>query len=239
MNCQRCMVCLRTAVALSADRKSLFIRLNPAARWHDGAPITTRDVRFSYDALASFSTSTIFSKPYLDSWIESFEVINDRELVIRHRDVFTQSNLLAMTTFPVKPAHYYAGGGDPYGSLARGTTWQRAVSDYRLHDRDHVQYERVKDYWARDLPVNRGRHNFDRIRYDLYRDATVAREAFRKGLFDLYLERDVRYWYAANEIPALQSGRLLKDTRQVRQNHWAAVVAGIQYRTQRGCVTPE
>ena len=66
---------------------------------------------FSYDALASFSP---VSKPYLDSWIESFEVINDRELVIRHRDVFTHSNLLAMTTFPVKPAHYYADRDDPY-----------------------------------------------------------------------------------------------------------------------------
>ena len=104
---------LADGVALSADQKSLFIRLNRLARWHDGVPVTARDVRFSYDALASFSTSAI-SKPYLDSWIESFEVINDRELVIRHSEVFTQSNLLAMTTFPVKPAHYYAGGGDPY-----------------------------------------------------------------------------------------------------------------------------
>ena len=215
---------LADGIALSADLKSLFIRLNPEARWHDGAPITTRDVRFSYDALASFTTGAI-SKAYLDSWIESFEVINDRELVIRHRDVFTHFNLLAMTTFPVKPAHYYAGRGDPYEislevPLGNGP--------YRItgYNRDHVQYERVKDYWAGDLPVNRGRHNFDRIRYEVYRDATVAREAFRKGLFDLYVERDVRYWHAANDIPALQSGRLLKDTRQVARiigQQWSLV----------------
>lgn len=216
---------LADGIALSADRKSLFIRLNPAARWHDGVPITTRDVHFSYHALASFATSSIFSRAYLDSWIESFEVINDRELVIRHRDVFTHSNLLAMTTFPVKPAHYYAGRGDPYEislevPLGNGP--------YRIagYSRDHVEYERVKDYWARDLPVNRGRHNFDRIRYDVYRDATVAREAFRKGLFDLYVERDVRYWHAANDIPALQSGRILRDTRQVARiigQQWSLV----------------
>ena len=216
---------LADGIALSADRKSLFIRLNPAARWHDGVPITTRDVQFSYDALASFATSSIFSKAYLDSWIESFEVINDRELVIRHREVFTHSNLLAMTTFPVKPAHYYADRGDPY---AISLEVPLGNGPYRItgHDRDHVQYERVKDYWARDLPVNRGRHNFDRIRYDVYRDATVAREAFRKGLFDLYVERDVRYWHAANDIPALQSGRLLKETRQVARiigQQWSLV----------------
>ncbi|MDE0052810.1 MAG: extracellular solute-binding protein, partial [Gammaproteobacteria bacterium] len=216
---------LADGIALSADRKSLFIRLNPAARWHDGVPITTRDVHFSYHALASFATSSIFSRAYLDSWIESFEVINDSELVIRHRDVFTHSNLLAMTTFPVKPAHYYADRGDPYEislEVPLGNGPYRITS----HDRDHVEYERVKDYWARDLPVNRGRHNFDRIRYDVYRDATVAREAFRKGLFDLYVERDVRYWHAANDIPALQSGRLLRDTRRVARiigQQWSLV----------------
>ena len=75
--------------------------------------------------------------------------------------------------------------------------------------------ERVDDYWARDLPVNRGRYNFDTIRYDVYRDATVAREAFRKGLFDLFLETDIRYWHASYDIPAVKEGRLLKDTRIV------------------------
>ena len=213
---------LADGIALSADQKSLFIRLNSLARWHDGVPVTTRDVLFSYDALASFSPT---SRVYLDSWIESFEVINDRELKIRHSEVFTQSNLLAMTTFPVKPAHYYADGDDPFEislevPLGNGP--------YRItgYDRDHVQYERVEDYWARDLPVNRGRYNFDRIRYDVYLDATVAREAFRKGLFDLYVERDARYWYAANDIPVLQSAPLLKDTRQVARiigQQWSLV----------------
>ena len=52
------------------------------------------------------------------------------------------------------------------------------VADF---DRDFVRYERVEDYWGRDIPVNRGRYNFDVIQYDVYRDATVAREAIRKG----------------------------------------------------------
>ena len=213
---------LAEGIALSADQKSLFIRLNRLARWHDGVPVTTRDVLFSYDALASFSPT---SRLYLDSWIESLEVINDRELVIHHREVFTQSNLLAMTTFPVKPAHYYADGDDPFEislevPLGNGP--------YRItgYDRYYVQYERVEDYWARDLPVNRGRYNFDRIRYDVYLDATVAREAFRKGLFDLYVERDARYWYSPNDTPVLQSARLLKDTRQVARiigQQWSLV----------------
>lgn len=197
-------------VALSEDRKSLYIRLHEAARWHDGVPITTRDVRFSYDAMEATSLA---GKVYLRSWVESFEVVNDRELVIRHRDVFTHSNLLALTTFPVRPAHYYA-DRDP----GQVTLEPPLVSGpYRIaeFDRNHVTYERVPDYWARDLPVNRGRHNFDTIRYDVYRDATVAREAFRKGLLDLFFETDLRYWETAYDTSAPNAGRLRKDTRRV------------------------
>lgn len=202
-------------VALSEDRKSLYIRLHEAARWHDGVPITTGDVAFSYEVMDATSMA---GKVYLRSWVESFEVVNDRELVIRHHDVFTHSNLLALSTFPVRPAHYYA-DRDP----GQVTLEPPLVSGpYRIaeFDRNHVTYERVPDYWARDLPVNRGRHNFDTIRYDVYRDATVAREAFRKGLLDLFFETDARYWNTAYDTPSPNAGRLherqlLRDTRQV------------------------
>ncbi|MCY3623311.1 MAG: extracellular solute-binding protein [Gammaproteobacteria bacterium] len=197
-------------VALSEDRKSLYLRLHEAARWHDGVPVTTRDVSFSYDVMEDTSLA---GKVYLRSWIESFEVVNDRELVIHHRDVFTHSNLLALTTFPMRPAHYYA-DRDP----GQVTLEPPLVSGpYRIAEfsRNYVAYERVPDYWARDLPVNLGRHNFDAIRYDVYRDATVAREAFRKGLLDIFFETDVRYWHTAYDTPAQNAPRLLRDTRRV------------------------
>ena len=201
---------LADGVALSVDRKSLFIRLHEKARWHDGVPITTSDVRYSYDVMGATSLG---GEIYLQSWIESLEILNARELVIHHRDVFTHANLLAFTTFPVRPAHYYA-DRDP----GKVTLQPPLVSGpYRVaeFDRNHVTYERVHDYWARDLPVNRGRHNFDTIRYDVYRDATVAREAFRKGLLDVLWETDVRYWHSSYDIPAVNAGRILKDTRRV------------------------
>ena len=203
---------LADGIALSADRKSLFIRLHEKARWHDGVPITTRDVRFSYDVMGKTSLA---GAVYLQSWIESLEIINVRELVIHHRDVFTHSNLLALTTFPLRPAHYYA-DRDP----GETTLEPPLVSGpYRIagFDRNHVVYERVDNYWGRDLPVNRGRLNLDTIRYDVYRDATVAREAFRKGLFDLFLETEIRHWVDSYDIPALEAGRLLRDTRSVRR----------------------
>ena len=203
---------LADGVALSADRKSLFIRLHERARWHDGMPITTSDVRFSWDVMGKTSLA---GRVYLQSWIASLEIINARELVIHHKDVFTHSNLLALTTFPLRPAHYYA-DRDP-----GETTLEPPIvsGPYRIakFDRNHVIYERVDDYWARDLPVNRGRHNFDTIRYDVYRDATVAREAFRKGLFDIFWETDIRYWVSSYDIPALKEGRIRKEIRSVRR----------------------
>ena len=203
---------LADGVALSADRKSLFIRLHERARWRDGMPITTSDVRFSWDVMGKTSLA---GRVYLQSWIESLEIINARELVVHHKDVFTHSNLLALTTFPLRPAHYYA-DRDP-----GETTLEPPIvsGPYRIakFDRNHVIYERVDDYWARDLPVNRGRHNFDTIRYDVYRDATVAREAFRKGLFDIFWETDIRYWVSSYDIPALKSGRIRKEIRSVRK----------------------
>ena len=201
---------LADGVALSADRKSLYIRLHPKARWRDGVPVTADDIRFSYEVMEKTSLA---GKVYLGSWIESFELVNARELVIRHKDVFTHSNLIALTTFPVRPAHYYA-DRDP----GETTLEPPLVSGpYRIagFDRKHVVYERVDDYWGRDLPVNRGRQNFDTIRYDVYRDATVRREAFRKGLFDVLWETDIRYWVDFYDTPALRAGRILKDTRSV------------------------
>lgn len=204
---------LADGVALSANRKSLFIRLHDKARWHDGVPVTTRDIRFSWEKMDRISLGG-FS--YMRSWVESIEFVNDREWVIHHRDVFTDSHVMSLTTFQVRPAHYYGDDdpGEPTLVPPIGS------GPYRIaeFDQDFVVYERVKDYWGRYIPVNTGRHNFDRIRFDVYRDTTVAREAFRKGLFDVFVESDVRYWSSSYDIPALHDGRLQKDTREVKNN---------------------
>ena len=186
---------LADGVALSEDGKSLYVRLHKRARWHDSMPVTTTDVRFSYDALMT-SASAVYGKAYLDSWIKSVEVINKREFIIHHRKVFTHSNLLALTTFKILPAHYYKDHEDPFEPTLEVpiVNGPYQVAEF---DRNYVLYKRVTDYWASELPVNQGRNNFDQIRYEIFSDATVARQGFRKGLFDVYIEDDVRYWHTA------------------------------------------
>ena len=202
---------LADGVALSADRRSLFIRLHKNARWHDGMPVTTKDVKFSHDELLKLP----FGKVYLQSWIESLEIVNDKEMIVRHRGEFTNSNLVALTWFPIRPAHYYADKDSSTHTLVPPVgSGPYRVADF---DRDFVRYERVEDYWGRDIPVNRGRYNFDVIHYDVYRDATVAREAIRKGLFDIYFETDIRHWVSSYDIPAVQAGSLVLETRSLQK----------------------
>lgn len=203
---------LADGVVLSEDGTRLYIRLHADARWHDGVPVTTRDIQYSWEVLSRTSLATSI---YMGEWVAELEIVNDREWVIHHHDAFSQSNLMTLTNFPVRAAHYYTEGDIDPGAPTMApplTSGPYTVVDV---DRNHVVYKRVADYWGRNLPVNRGRHNFDTVRYDVYRDSTVAREAFRKGLFDIHLEADTRYWHASDDLPALVDGRMRKETRRV------------------------
>ena len=219
---------LADGIALSQDGKSLFVRLHKRARWHDSMPVTTTDVRFSYEALMT-SASAVYGKAYLDSWIKSVEVINKREFIIHHRKVFTHSNLLALTTLKILPAHYYEDHEDPFEPTLEVpiVNGPYQVSEF---DRDYVIYNRVTDYWASELPVNQGRNNFDQIRYEIFSDSTVARQGFRKGLFDVYIEDDVRYWHTSLQ-PSQDEILIIRDTRQV--NRWIGQKLALAFNLQR------
>ena len=212
-------------IALSRDKKSLYFRLHEIARWHDGVPITTADVKFTYDEMMTTAQGQV----YLDSWMESIEIMGPRDFAIHHRATFNNSNLVAMTWFPVRPAHYWQGRDPKKATLVPPV----ASGPYRVadFDRSYVRYERVDDYWGRDLPVNKGRYNFDEIRYEVYRDQSVAREAFHKGLFDLIFEPDIRYWVASYDIDESHKGWLRQDTRDVRK--FIGAERGIALNTRR------
>ena len=120
-----------------------------------------------------------------------------------------------MTWFPVRPAHYWEGRDPNKPTLIPPVgSGPYRVADF---DRSFVTYERVDDYWGRDIPVNRGRYNFDEIRCEVYRDQSVAREAFRKGSFDIMFENDIRHWMSSYDVPALAANQIRQSTREVRK----------------------
>ena len=217
---------LARGVALSADRKTLTLRLHYTARWHDGEPITTRDVRYSYDELMK----TVFGKVYLEPLGRAAE--NQR--AARPDDPI-------IGTFSPMPT-WRRWFGFASVRLTTGPTATRrkrrsippvGSGPYRIREfgRGYIVYERVDDYWGRDLPIHRSRNNFDEIRYEVYRDATVAREGFRKGLFDIHFETDIRHWFDAYNIPALEKGWLPKETRRVTK--FIGMQTAIAFNTDR------
>ena len=201
---------LADGLAVSDDKRTLFIRLHPEARWHDGMPITARDVKFSLE----FIQTSIWLLEYF-SWVQSVDILNEREIALRLASELTISNLFPLSWFPIMPAHYWE-GRDPTRAFLEPPLGSGPYRIAEVKRGRYIRYERVPDYWGRDIPVNKGRYNFDQIQYDVYRDATVAREAFRKGLFDTWIETDMRYWATGYDIPARDKGWLLMDHLEER-----------------------
>ena len=190
---------LAEGIALSPDKRSLYLRLNKDARWHDGEPINAEDVKYSFDR----AVTTIDGRVFLQ-WLDSVEILNDQEVILHHKDVYTNASLLVISGQIIMPEHYWR-DKDPTQTHATPSV---GSGPYRVaaHSRSFVLYKRVDDYWGRDLPVVRGQYNFDQIRHEVYRDITVAREAFLKGLLDVHFEGDIRYWAESLKTPLVQKG---------------------------------
>ena len=195
-------------VALAEDYSWAIFRLRPEARWHDGVPVTARDVKFTFDWIAEDGAGGVRQA---FQFIEGSEILGEREIRFDFRNLsgLSPNNVIVMAKWPIVPEHYWRArdmmkttlepplGSGPY-----------RVADYRPGR--YIRYERVPDYWGRRLGIHRGRHNFGSIRYDVYRDATIAREALRKGLVDFRAEPDPRYWATAYNIPAKDRGWLVQ-----------------------------
>ena len=197
---------LAKSMALSADRRTMVFRLRPKASWHDGTPITATDVKFSLD---TFRADYLFSGwASVLEWIIGVDAPSPDTVVVRaNTDVAKQVRILGY--IPIIPALYWA--GRDVTTPARAPPPQSGP--YRLTEVSqgrYLTYSRVPDYWGRDLPINRGKFNFDTIRYERHLDATVAREALRAGLIDVWTENDTRHWLSSYNVPARERGWLQK-----------------------------
>ena len=199
---------LAESIALSADRRRIVFRLRPQARWHDGRPITATDVKFSVETFRADIMAHGWAGAL--AWITDVNIANPLTVEIR-ADSDVAKQLFILGYMPIVPAHYWLDR-----DVSEPTTTPPPQSGpYRLtgvSQGRYLTYERVPDYWARDLPVNRGKFNFNTIRYERYLDATVAREALRAGLLDVWTETDSRHWLSSYDVPARDHGWLVLGT---------------------------
>ena len=212
---------LAKRVRFAADLSEVTVQLHDDAHWHDGVPITARDVKFTFDHVLAKAHPGIRAAL---SIIDAVEVRGELELLFRFKPIggLNKNSFASPATYvAILPEHYWRTRDLSELSLEVPL----GSGPYRVRDFEQGQFmlwERVADYWGRDLAVHRGRHNFDTIRYELYRDATVAREALRKGLIDYWVEADPYQWRTGYDIPATARGWLVK-----RQNN-AKVQSGFQ-----------
>ena len=199
---------LADGIGITADQMTIMFRIHKDAKWNDGVPITSEDVVYTYTGRKELIQGNLYYE-----FIDSIEVLDDRHVVFRLSSPLTIFNIIMIRYTPILPAHYWR-ERDPAASTMEipVTSGPYRMTNVKLGR--YVKYERDPDYWGKDIPVNRGRYNFETMRYEVYRDATVIREAFRKGLVDIWTEEDVRYWHSSYDTPALDKGWIKKIRRQ-------------------------
>ena len=208
---------LADGIAVTDDDRTIVFRIHSEARWDDGVPITAGDVVFTFE-----THKAQLGAGYFFRFIESVKALDERHVAFRLIAPLTHDHVTLIQYIPILPQHYWRDRD------LTAHTLEPPVSSgpYRIKQVKvgrFIEYERNLDYWARDLPLNRGRYNFDTVRYEVYRDGTVAREAFRKGLIDILDESDIRYWVTGYEGPDLESGRI----RKIRREYGISVGIGI------------
>jgi len=164
------------------------VSINPRARFHDGTPVQASDVAFTFH---KFMTEGVpqFRLVYKGTTMKAIAPLTVRiELGEPNKE-----NMLSLFSLPVMPEAFWKNHklSDPLSTPPQASGPYR-ITAWRMGQ--YVTYSRVKDYWAADLPVNRGRWNFDTLRYDYYLDDNVAFEAFKAGAFDLRVENDAKNW---------------------------------------------
>ncbi|WP_277051813.1 extracellular solute-binding protein [Zestomonas thermotolerans] len=194
------------SVEYTEDRSWVVFNLRPEARFHDGTPITAYDVAFSYRLLL---------KEGHPQYRTSLQEVQRVDILNRHRIrfVFKRAGnpllILRLGELPVLPQHYWKDRD------FKATTFEPPLGSgpYRITrvvPGRQLVFERVRDWWGKDLPVNRGKYNFDRVEVEFYRDNDIAFEAFKAGEFDIYIEHRAKNWASGYRFPAVLRGDVIR-----------------------------
>ena len=191
---------------LADDRKSISFELREEAKFADGTPLTADDVCDSFRLLSTEGHERI---RITIRDVEACDVLGPHEVRYRFKGERTRDLPLTVAALPIFSKAYYA-KVDFSKSTLDPPTGSGPYKVKAFKPGEYVTYGRRDDYWARDLPVNRGRFNFDEVRFDYFRDRTAAFEALKSGTIDLREEFTSRDWATAYDFPALKDGRVIK-----------------------------
>lgn len=209
------------AISYPDDFSWTKFRLNPAAKWHDGQPITADDVIWSFNVLKE--QSPLYNKYYHD--VAKVEKTGDREVTFTFAVAGNRELPSIIGEFPILPKHWWE-GTDKNGNKRDITKPTSEIplgsGPYKIESVDFgktIVWVRVPDYWAKDAPTAVGRNNFERLRFEYFRDDNASWEAFKKGGFqDFRGEPSIGRWTREYNFPAIVRGDVIKAIFQTRSS---------------------
>ena len=198
------------AEAIELDPDNQFVRfvLNPKAQFHDGTPITSVDVAFTFETLLE-KAHPLYRHYYAD--VQAVVIEDPQRIRFDFKHNQNRELPLILGQLEILPKHWWESRDFSKTSLEAPL----GSGPYQIAKVDpgrSIRYQRVTNWWAKDLPVSRGLYNFDAIQIDYYRDMSVALEAFKAGQFDLNLEYSAKDWATGYDSPALRNGQILKES---------------------------
>jgi microcin C transport system substrate-binding protein len=204
---------LAESVSHPDDFSSVTYRLRTDAKWHDGRPVTPEDVIFSFEAFKKHS-------PMMGAYyrhVTKVEKNGSREITFTFDGPGNRELPQIVSQFQVLPKHWWEGtdaNGNKRDISATSLEKPLGSGPYRVKEfvpGRTIVYERVPDYWGAALNVNVGRDNFNEIRYEYFRDSTVALEAFKADHVDWRVENSAKNWATAYDFPAVKDKRVILE----------------------------
>jgi microcin C transport system substrate-binding protein len=194
-------------IELAPDKLSVLYEIRKEARFHDGTPMTPDDVVWTFEMLRAKG------QPHYRSYygdVTKVEKEGERGVRFYFKSAENRELPQILGEMPVLSKAYWSGRDFEKTTL----DLPLGSGPYKIESLDpgrSITYRRVADYWAADLPVNKGRYNVDVIRYDYYRDTTIALEAFKAGQYDVRSEISSKNWATGYDSPALRAGLIKKE----------------------------
>lgn len=190
------------------DRSGVTFTLRPEARFSDGSPVTADDVVNSFTLIKEKGHPSL-ALTLRD--VEKAEALDRHTVRYSFKGDQTRDLPLVVASLPILSKAYYEKNPFDETTLEPPVgSGPYAVGDFKQGR--FISYTRRDDYWAKDLPVNRGRYNFDELRYEYFRDRTAGFEAFKSGTLDLREEFTSKRWATGYTFPAVRQGRVRTET---------------------------
>ncbi|HEV7260250.1 MAG TPA: extracellular solute-binding protein [Bosea sp. (in: a-proteobacteria)] len=198
---------LAKSVSVSPDKLTYRFRLRPEARFHDGTRVTAADVAFSMNILKTkgHPSFRLILNELVSAKAESDDIFVAQLSPKRSRDLH-----LVVAGLPVFSEKFWSTRNFEASTL-EPPLGSGAYKVGRFEQGRFIEFERVTDYWAKDLPVNIGVNNFDRVRWEYFRDRQVAFEAFKSGVITFQQEFTSRIWATGYDFPAVHEGKVKKE----------------------------